>query len=94
MLMAMESSCIIFYRLIRLYEAAAALPAHLNDATILDKQRNIALTASQFAHAAARFRVRFDVILNELATAELEPVPHFLRVRAARGSKQLKLGHG
>src|ERR1700733_2195832 len=81
------------WRLIRVNYAAGALPADLRNHAVFNEHWNGALTARQLFHARAGSGVEFDVVFDELDASPFKPLAHLLRVRAARGTVNLKFSH-
>jgi hypothetical protein len=67
----------------RAYDTAATLPANLNHFAVFHQNRNSSLSLREGLHANKGFGIRFDIVFEEIAAFELEPLPQFLRVRTA-----------
>ena len=70
--------------------ARAAFVADLHDAAVVDQHRDRAAAADSCDHPPQRAGVALDVVLDEVATAQLEVVAELRGVRARRRPVQLK----
>src|SRR5580765_7268766 len=80
--------------LLRLDHAGATLPADLNDLVVFDQHRDVSQARGEITQARTSFPVEFHVVLDKVTALPFEPISHVLRMRAAHGTEQFKLGHG
>lgn len=63
-------------------DAAAALPAYLNNFAVFDEDGDVAVAAVEGAHAGVCLGIGVDVVLGEIAACPFEPVAEFAGVGA------------
>ena len=74
-------------------DTSAPLPANLSHFAVLDQDRDRALAASRCLHSRESFRIRFDIVLLEIAIFPLQPFPQFAGIGATGRAVEFNFRH-